>query len=277
MHGYFINMFKKPVIKIGVMLLVTLFVAVAAFALILDQSKNPGPCDGKIWKSPQERHACIYPDPPIGRWKAVYTKDFAKAHNLPPENISRDLSPGVDYMEMDVQPYGNGGVACLVNILIKKPNDVSFMSDEAYPWEMELHNRRRLAQFLELDSHKPQLKRIATFGLTPRNTRYDAHKTYGIGSSFAFYAEDVLPGYDYITANADCYYILSNPDLFPDDWAFNVAKASEWGRYHYGLYESKSVKPPRDKKTFFYSRFSINIPHELIESVFEGMPIGGRQ
>lgn len=265
--------------RIASILLVAALTGAIGYYVALERHKNPGPCDGKIWKSPQERHACIYPDPPIGRWKAVYTKDFAKAHNLPPENISRDLSPGVDYMEMDVQPYGNGGVACLVNMLIKKPNDVAVynFNSEPAPWEKELHDRRRLAHFIDLDAQKYQLKRISTFGLAPRDMEYDPHKTYGIGSSFAFHADNAMNDYDYITANADCYYILSAPKLFPSGWAFSIAKASVWGRYHYRLIGTTSLKEPNSKRAFFDSLLLIRIPQELIESVFEGMPVGGRQ
>jgi hypothetical protein len=279
MHAHFINMFKKPAIKIGAILFAATLISIIFFAVASDRQKPPGPCDDIKWENSDDQFKCTFPDPPIGRWKAVYTKAFAKAYNLPPENISRDLSPGVDYMEMDVQPYGAGGVACLVNMLIKKPNDVAVynLAHEAYPWEKALHERRTLAHFIDLDAHKDKLKRITTFGLAPRHMKFDPHKSYGIGSSFAFHAEDILEGYDYITADAHCYNILSDKTRYPNNWSFDIAKASVWGRYHYGLIGNTRWKRPATKREYFDSLLLINIPHELIESVFEGMPIGGRQ
>lgn len=265
---------KKKSLYIASIVAVLLVVAVFSFAKM--QPKEPSPCDGRQWESIQENLACRYPPPPIGRWKAVYTEAFANTHDLPPENISTDLSPGVDYMEMDVQPYGNGGTACLVNMLIKKPNDVAVYNiGDKYQWGPDLHANRKLAHMIDLDAYKNKLQGITTFGLAPRNMQYDPKKTYGIGSSFAFYAEDILAGYDFITADAGCYYILSDPSRFPDKWAFNYAKASVWGRYKPYAMTVKNWKMPKDKE-FFDSRLSINIPRELISNVFKDMPIGGR-
>lgn len=254
-------------------------IGVIGYYVARERHKSPGPCERVQWENPDEQFSCVYPDPPIGRWKAVYTKEFAKAHNLPPENVSRDLSAGVDYMEMDVQPYGNGGVACLVNMLIKKPNDVAVfnLGNETYPWQAALHERRKLTHFIDLDAHKNKLKRITTFGLAPRHMQFDPHKSYGIGSTIAFHAEDILDGYDYITADAHCYNILSDPSRFPDNWALDVAKASVWGRHHYGNIGNVQWSRPASKKEYFDSIFLINIPGELISTVFKDMPIGGRQ
>jgi|GEM_PF-1892490 len=238
---------------------------------VFAQDKEKSPCEGRQWESSKEELECRFPNPPIGRWHAVYTEEFAKEHSLPPENISTDLSPGVDYMEMDVQPYGNGGTACLVNMLIKKPNDVAvFNLGDMYKWGAELHAHRKLSHMLDLDKHKDKLKGITTFGLAPRSMQYDPKKTYGIGSSFAFHAEDIVDGYDYITANASCYNILSDPERFPDGWSFNYAKASVWGR------NQKNIPHISEKEKFFNSRIAINIPKEIISNVFKDMPIGGR-
>lgn len=234
------------------------------------------PCYGRQWESPAEELNCRFPPPPIGRWHAVYSEEFAKEHNLPPENISDDLSDGVDYMEMDVQPYGNGGTACLVNMLIKKPNDVAVYNvGDKYQWGRELHAHRKLAHMLGLDKHKNKLKGITTFGLAPRNMQYDPKKTYGIGSSFAFHAEDILEGYDYVTANAGCYYILSDTSRFPNKWAFDVARASVRGRYESRFNAPNAPERPKGED-FFDSIFLINIPKEILTNVFKDMPIGGR-
>jgi len=272
------NCKKFVFFKIKYVLAIFMVFAVAACLLGAPASaKEPGPCDGIQWEHPNDRLKCLYPDPPIGRWKAVYTEAFAKNHDLPLENISTDLSSGVDYMEMDVQPYGNGGTACLVNMLIKRPNDVAVFNGfgKEWDWSSELHDRRRLSHFIDLDKHKGKIQRITTFGLSPRNMKYDPKKSYGMGSAFAYYAEDILAGYDYITANAGCYHLLSDTTRFPGGWAFDIAKASVWGRYksNYGHVDSPYI--PK-KERFFNSLFQINIPHELISTVFRDMPIGGR-
>lgn len=84
----------------------SVLVMVIFFAMSLSacREQTPSACAGKQWEDPSDALDCIYPSPPIGRWHAVYTEEFAQKHDLPKENISTDLSPGVDYMEMDVQP-----------------------------------------------------------------------------------------------------------------------------------------------------------------------------
>jgi len=236
---------------------------------------SESPCDGRQWNNTQEYLDCHFPKPPIGRWHAVYTEEFAKEHSLPLENVSKDLSPGVDYMEMDVQPYADGLTACLVNMLIKKPNDVAVFNSygEDFSWSSKLHERRKLIHSLDLNIDKSTLRRITTFGLAPRNMQYDPKKTYGIGSSFAFYSRDLVGSYDYFLANADCYHIISTKERFPAGWAFNIAKASVWGREKPRYLEG--WKTPKDKD-FFNSLFLINIPHELVSAIMKDMPIGGR-
>ena len=125
---------------IGIKTKIVLAVALLVFGFLntdwaFGQDKQKSPCAGRQWLNSKEELECRFPNPPIGRWHAVYTAEFAKVHSLPPENISTDLSPGVDYMEMDVQPYGNGATACLVNILIKQPNDVAaYNKTKTYSW-----------------------------------------------------------------------------------------------------------------------------------------------
>lgn len=237
-----------------------------------------GPCDGRLWKNLREEMECRFPDPPIGRWKAVYTKEFAEQHNLPAENISSDLSPGVDYMEMDVQPYGKGNVGCFVNMLIKKPNDIAVYNarGKTGEWGPTYNTQRKLIHFLDLDAHKKELNGIDTFGLVPRNAKYDPEKSYSIGSSTGFYAENILDGYDYITVEAGCYSFLSDPSRFPDKWSFNYAKASIWGRNKMRYRNIDDPGHPQGKE-FFDSRISIDIPSELISTIFKDMPVGGRK
>lgn len=239
--------------------------------------KKMSPCDGQQWSSPQEYLDCRFPKPPIGRWHAVYSAEFAKSHNLPPENISNDLSPGVDYMEMDVQPYADGLTACIVNMLIKKPNDVAVYGGKSFAknWEKEFHRRRQLSHLLDLDQHKDNLQEIATFGFTTRDNSFDESRSYSIGSSIAFYGGEALVGNDYISANASCYHMIAYPKAFPDGWAFNYAKASIWGRNEYRFKTGFDARRP-EGKAFYDSRITINIPQELVLAIMKDMPMGGR-
>ncbi len=243
-------------------------------------AKNDGPCEGREWTGDETYLDCKFPDPPAGRWKAVYTADFAKAYDLPPENISTDLSPGVDYMEMDVvpKPYKPDDMFCLVNMLIQRPNDVAMHNGtigKEPSWSAELHESRKLARFIDLEAHKAKLKNVATFGLSERNPVYRSNRSYSNGSAMAFVAENIIDGYDYATIEASCYYLLSRKSMFPDKWALSSAKASVWGRYEPKYRYILHPDRPKDK-AYFDSRTIINIPHELIETVFEDMPIGGR-
>lgn len=231
----------------------------------------PERCQGRQWKDSSEHLDCVYPNPPIGRWKAVYTKEFAEQHKLPPENISTDLSPGIDYMEMDVQPYGANGTACLVSILIKKPHDVALYSGSS--GLMSLPVDRQLVHLINLDQYKSKLKDTASFSSASRD--YMIKKRGFQGSTIAMYAEDVLVGYDFISADAECRGISMHPQYFPDGYAFWINKASVWGKYEH-LHRNLD-DPERPKGQDFYnSHFFINIPHELVSSIFKDVPIGGR-
>lgn len=234
-------------------------------------TKIPGPCDGRQWSNSKEELDCKFPPPPVGRWHAVYTEEFAQEHNLPPENISTNLSSGVDYMEMDVQPYGKGGTACLVNMLVKKPHDIAL-----YPAGTELAilpEKRELTHFININKFKETLKPTASFSAASRDYK---HKKQGYRTStFAMYAEDVLPDYDYLSADLRCRKMSLTPKYFPDQYTFWINKASIWGRYEnkYRRYED----PERPKGQDFYnSHFFINIPQELVLTIFEDVPIGGR-
>jgi hypothetical protein len=250
------------------------FILLAAFcAGAYFLSHKPSPCQGP-WNSPEEMMACKFPNPPIGRWKAVYSAEFAKEHNLPPENISSDLSPGVDYMEMDVQPYAENGVACLVNMLIKRPNDVALfnLNGDEYIWASNLNNSRQLLHFEKRNTKNTKLQKITSFSFASRN--YGQNKGFR-RSTFAFYTEDASHGYDYVTANAHCQEILKAQELFPDGFSFWVNKASVWGKHETPFQSYNNPNTPKGEY-FFQSHFHINIPGQLISIVFEGMPIGGR-
>jgi len=104
----FVSKTKKTFLSLLVFLLI-LVITFTYSHFNISHAELPDRCKGKKWESPYAMFDCEYPSPPVGRWKAVYTKEFAKKYNLPIENISTDFSPGVDYMEMDVQPYSNRG------------------------------------------------------------------------------------------------------------------------------------------------------------------------
>jgi hypothetical protein len=66
-----------------------------------------------------------------------------------------------------------------------------------------------------------------------------------------------------------------NPKYFPDEYALWVNKASVWGKYK-TLYDNYD-NPSRPKEMDYYkSLFFINIPHELISTIFKDVPLGGR-
>jgi hypothetical protein len=203
----------------------------------------------------------------------VYTKDFAEAHNLPPENISTDLSPGVDYMEMEVMPSGKdfAWTACMANMLIKKPHDVAMYGDyerDGTPSTFihPLPKDRKLAHFIDLDRFKGSLKPTVSF--------YPGGRSGFRISSYAMYVEDVLPGYDYFSANNHCRGVSMHPQSFPHGYGFWIGKASVWGRYE--MVYRQSGTPIPQGEDFDKSFFFVNIPHELISTIFDGVPLGGK-
>ena len=231
----------------------------------------PERCKGKQWKTPTENLDCQFPPPPIGRWKAVYTKDFAIAHNLPLENVSNDLSSGVDYMEMDVMPYGSGGTACLVNMLVKKPHDIGIFGKDGH--QVNLPKDRKLVHLIDLEMYKNKLRPIASFESGSRDYTKET-RGYKI-TTFALYAENVLSGYDYVSANANCTNISRHSQYFPDGYAFWIMKASVWGVHERKYRNLDDPGRPRGRD-FDRSFFSINVPHELISAIFDGVSIGGK-
>ncbi|MDD9899350.1 MAG: hypothetical protein OXT65_00025 [Alphaproteobacteria bacterium] len=240
---------------------------------IFGSKDMPDRCKGRQWKDPKEHLDCKYPPPPAGRWKAVYAKDFAEKHSLPLENISTDLSPGVDYMEMETMPFGKdwASTACMVNMLVKKPHDVALYNTNYRV--MPLPEKRKLLHLLDLEKHRNALK--ATIAIQAASRDYVSDKRGYRKSTFAMYAEDVLPGYDYISADMGCRHISLHPQYFPGGFAFWMNKASVWGRYE--MQHRNAFAPDTPKgKDFDRSHFFINVPHELISTVFDGVPIGGK-
>ncbi|HPD82231.1 MAG: hypothetical protein R3D88_08350 [Alphaproteobacteria bacterium] len=251
-------------------LLILSLLAIIPLSACGESSPTKSPCDGRQWKNSGEEIDCRFPPPPIGRWHTVYTKEFAKAHDLPPENISTDLSPGVDYMEMDVQPYGNGGVACLVNMLVKKPHDIAFYPRHIPP----LPEDRKLMHLIDLDHLKEKIKGTGAFSSASRD--YKIEKSGYERSTIAMYVEDALPGYDYISANQYCRDVSMHPQYFPDGYAFWINRASIWGKYEQRFKHMEDYGRPKSDEDFQKSHFFISIPRELISTIFKDVPLGGQ-
>ncbi len=232
----------------------------------------PDRCKGRQIKTYKDRMDCQYPSPPIGRWKAVYSKEFAQAHNLPAENVSTDLSPGVDYAEMEVVPYGKGGIACLVGMLIKKPHDLSL--DDGEKQYSPLPRNKKFLRLIKLSKSASSFKPLITVHTGSRD--FKVNKRGYRMSSAAEYLEDALPGYDYLSANANCTDISRHADsYFPKGYAFWVRKASIWGRYESRFENMNSPGYPSEDRQFGASFLSIDIPEELVSAIFENVSVGG--
>lgn len=262
----------ENIITRGAMRILLLSLFVSLFLVGCKENQTKSPCDGRTWKNTKEELDCRFPLPPIGRWHAVYTEAFAKEHNLPLKNVSEDLSPSIDYIEMDVQPYGKGGTACLVNMLVKKPHDIALYNLGDRRLE-KLPMDRQLLQLIDIQKFKNELKATTTIhtasrDYTPRKSGYEA-------TTFSMKAEDVLPNYDYISANAQCRIITRHPDYFPDQYALRALKASVWGKYRANFWNADN--PARPKGTDYQkSLLFINIPQEIITNIFKDVPVGGQ-
>lgn len=262
---------KKLKIRYAVISALIIVLAGGGFGYSYITKKPSSICAGRQWKDPDEQLDCLYPFPPTGRWKAVYTQEFAKKYALPSENISTDMSPGVDYMEMDVQQYTtNSSKACLVNMLVRKPHDIALYSFDRNP---AYDKNRKLSHLLELNVKHADLKSIASFSSASRD--YMTDKRGFRASTYASVAEDVLPGYDFFSANANCRDVSLHPQYYPDGYAFWISKASVWGRYDM-LHRNLDAPDTPKGMEFERSHFFINIPGELITVIFKDVPIGGR-
>jgi len=162
-------------------------------------------------------------------------------------------------------------------MLVKRPNDIAFYNwadGKTYPWAKNLHERRKLAHLIDLDSHKVELKEAITFSAASRDFSYKKRGGF-MQTSFAFYAENVLPDYDYITANYNCGLVSLHPSYIPDKFAFFVDKASVWGKYQDKYPIGDAPDFPKGE-SFYNSHFFINLPKELVPEIFKDVPIGGK-
>lgn len=226
--------------------------------------KTANDCDEIGWKDPKARLDCLYPNPPIGRWHAVYTEEFAKEYNLPKKNISNDFSEGVDYMEMEVLPYGNGGIACMANMLVKKPHDIALYDSNMIRTPM-LSSDRKLLRVINIDNEKNNLKPFITLDSASRD--YSENTGFS-DSTFSMFIENVISGYDYISADMDCRNMSMHLEHYPDQYAFWVNKASIWGKF-VNKYQSSKVAGRPKEEDFFNSHFFINVPKELPQEIFK--------
>jgi hypothetical protein len=225
---------------------------------VFGAQEMPERCQGIEWsKSDMTRLDCIYPPPPQGRWKAVYTKDFALKYNLPLDGVSTDLSPGVDYMEIETLPYGTNfkDTACMVNMLVKKPHSIVLYGKGFYL--LSLPRERKLLNLINIQKYQKSLKPVNNFYPSSRDYVFDK-KGFSL-STVAMYAPDVLPEYDYFSSNANCKSISSHPQYFPDGYAFRVF-----------MKDSQGFEKNNGKHAF------INIPYELVSTIFDNVTIGGK-
>lgn len=262
---------KKLKIRYAVIGALIIALSAAGFGYFYATKTPSSICAGRQWKDPDEQLDCLYPFPPTGRWKAVYTREFAKENALPPENISTDMSPGVEYMEMDVQQYTtNSSKACLVNMLVRKPHDIALYASDSNP---AYDKNRKLGHFLNLKIKHSDLRSVASFSSASRN--YVTDRRGFRASTYASVAEDVLPGYDFFSANANCRDVSMHPQYYPDGYAFWISKSSVWGRYNM-LHRNLDAPDTPKGMEFDRSHFFINIPGELISATFKDVPIGGQ-
>ncbi len=216
--------------------IIILILCVFAFSGCDEQSSNQNPylenrptvsCEERQWKHPSERMECLFPDPPIGRWHAVYSAEFAERHNLPKENISTDLSPGVDYMEMEVVPFGrdNIGTGCFVSFLMQQPHDIAVFSNTKNQQQFFSENKK-VFRFFDLNNRRNDLLRSRSFSFISRDYNYDKDQGF-FTTTLAFQKQNVLKNYDVFSVNAGCKTLSMNADsYYPDGYGFRAERAS---------------------------------------------------
>ena len=259
----------KSFFQILVVVLLSSFAVYGMTGLIMSDNTD-NPCEGKQWKDPDDRLDCLYPYPPIGRWHAVYTADFAEKYNLPKENISDDFSAGVDYMEIEVLHYGSGGMGCFVNFLIKKPHDIALFNTKGQSvWIDDFNQNRQLLHLIDIQNSEDRIKQISTINSSSRDYKFDERGFSG--STVAMYAENVLTGYDYISAILHCRDVSVHPSYYPHGFSLRVKSANVWG-----VYNRKPLEIMRDipYEVKVKSEQNIFVPHELISVIFKDIPIG---
>lgn len=225
----------------------------------------------KKFDNPEDYNNCYYPNPPVGRFHAVYTESFAKEYDLPLENVSHDLSEGVDYMEIDVQPLSEIFVTCWVNMLVRKPHDIALYGPQE---NYSAHLKRDLIKIEKIKVPREKIRSLNTFSKASRDYN-NTTKGYR-GSTTTFFVESINQKYDYFSSDIGCSNIAMHPKNFPDEYAFWVAKASVWGR-HERNFDHIDDKGRPQGKDFFESHFFINVPEELISKIYKDVYVGGKK
>tara|TARA_B100001750_G_C15512730_1_gene604793 strand:+ start:2017 stop:2859 length:843 start_codon:yes stop_codon:yes gene_type:complete len=209
---------------------------------------------------------CNFVDPPAGLWHAVYTKDFAEEYNLPPENITDNLSDGVAYMEMETLKRTNDTIACVTNMLVERPNDIAKWGREHDRIKL-LPEDRKLLHLVDIKKHQTELKPIGSFS-SIANLDYDSSTDGFLGSPNGGYAESVLIDYDYFTVSDSCDAARRLPNYYPDDYALYVSKASIWGLYDKKYKTLADTESPEVQKLIQNSYLTFTIPLELITKIY---------
>tara|TARA_B100001750_G_C15496812_1_gene594725 strand:- start:604 stop:1458 length:855 start_codon:yes stop_codon:yes gene_type:complete len=212
---------------------------------------------------------CNFVDPPAGLWHAVYTKDFADAYNLPPENITDNLSNGVAYMEMETLQRTNDSIACVTNMLVERPNDISKWGREHSRLKL-LPEDRKLLHFIDIQKNGDDLKPLGSFSSIAHNDDNSLVSGF-MGSSDGGYIENAIEGYDFFTIGGSCDATRRLPYYYPDGYTFYIYKASIWGLYKKKYTSPDQRKSPEVQGLIKNSHLIINIPEEIIESIFSGL------
>lgn len=216
-----------------------------------------------------------YPPPPIGRWAAAYTESFANVYRLPSAGISKELSPAVDYMEMEALMGWKGNILCVTNMLVKQPNNLALygLGTSAPGPEYNTFNRnRKLLHFMDIEYPVESFRVI--------NTIYQSVQGYpkvGSTSSMvaAFYAKNPttdaqpIPGYDYISTVNLCSSLTMDVQRYAKKYglALQVNKASVWGKYTPKTANYMDPRHPKGK-AFYDSLLYIKVPNSIIGALY---------
>lgn len=159
----------------------------------------------------------------------------------------------------------------MVNMLVKKPHDISFYGSNNYSWADKFNENRKHIHLLDINTKEVLFKSASSFDIASRHKKNRGFRR----SSVAFYSENFLEGYDYVSAKAGCRKLSLEKQYFPHNFAWLVNKASVWGRYKKRYRNVEDPNRPQGQD-FYDSHLSINIPSEIISTVFKDAPVGGQ-
>lgn len=219
--------------------------------------------------------------PPIGRWGAVYSADFAEKYRLPVEGVVSDMPAQVDYMELDTLegPSWVKGPMCFVNFLVKRPNDYAFHpktwwgGDKVRVAYVEYNHLRKLLHLVPYQYPINGLRGVNTFEVIfDDNDDYPDYYWSGESMLTAFYSAEVLDGYDYITGEYDCNRTAVTLLNGRVGVGIRVQKASVWGKWETKYPAQNSEGRPQDED-YRRSFISVVIPPQLIRKIWNDVTL----